>query len=213
MCHKKLKRKYNNNSDSSSKNKKKERNKNNTNNFVAQRRSRRRTLSEVLIEEEQALAEALDHPDCRQHFYKALYSTEIGCGLYTSKLIKKGEVVIEFKAQLVERQLITRAEGLSIERYLETQEPSPENDTYIFYFDFSIVGRAYALLVDRQDLSFFINHSHFNPNLVPKASSVNGEIRLYFIAIKDIEIHEQLFYDYCDNQSESIQNFPWLKTT
>uniref|UniRef100_A0AC35EXQ1 Uncharacterized protein n=1 Tax=Panagrolaimus sp. PS1159 TaxID=55785 RepID=A0AC35EXQ1_9BILA len=94
MCHKKLKRQNHSNSDSSAKN-----NKNNTNNnfVVAQRRSRRRTFSEVLIEEEQALAEALDHPDCRQHFYKALYSTEIGCGLYTSKFIKKGEVVIEFK--------------------------------------------------------------------------------------------------------------------
>uniref|UniRef100_A0A914QG86 Uncharacterized protein n=1 Tax=Panagrolaimus davidi TaxID=227884 RepID=A0A914QG86_9BILA len=97
MCHKKLKRKYSSNSDSSSKNKKERNKNNNINNFVAQRRSRRRTLSEVLIEEEQALAEALDHPDCRQHFYKALYSAEIGCGIYTSKLIKKGEVVIEFK--------------------------------------------------------------------------------------------------------------------
>uniref|UniRef100_A0A914PL41 Uncharacterized protein n=1 Tax=Panagrolaimus davidi TaxID=227884 RepID=A0A914PL41_9BILA len=99
MCHKKVKRKYSSNSDSFSKNKK-QTNKN-SNNFVAQRRSRRRTLSEVLIEEEQALAEALDHPDCRQHFYKALYSTEIGCGLYTSKLIKKGEVVIEFKGMCI----------------------------------------------------------------------------------------------------------------
>uniref|UniRef100_A0AC34FQ84 Uncharacterized protein n=1 Tax=Panagrolaimus sp. ES5 TaxID=591445 RepID=A0AC34FQ84_9BILA len=156
MCYKKL-----TNTNNSSESKCNENS--NNNNFIAQRRSRRRTFSENQIEEEQALAEALDHPDCRQHFYTALFNTEIGCGLYTSKCIKKGEVVIEFKGQL-----ITRAEGLSIERYLETQEPSPENITYVFFFDFPIGGRAHAFLVDPKDLSYFLNHSHLSPNLVPK---------------------------------------------
>jgi len=56
-----------------------------------------------------------------------------------------------------------------------------------------------------------INHSR-NGNLTPKAvKQENLEIpNLYFVASRDIEVGEELLYDYGDRSAKSRKEFPWL---
>jgi SET domain-containing protein len=56
-----------------------------------------------------------------------------------------------------------------------------------------------------------INHSKKLRNVKTEIVEANiGHPRLFFRAIRDIKIGEQLFYDYGERDREILRNFPWL---
>ena len=59
-------------------------------------------------------------------------------------------------------------------------------------------------------LGRLINHSKTKANVVTKVVEVDGSPRLCLIAKRDIEIGEELQYDYGDRRKEAIELFPWL---
>lgn len=54
-----------------------------------------------------------------------------------------------------------------------------------------------------------INHSR-NGNLITKVVEVKGAPRLILIAKRDIDVSEELTYDYGDRSRESLRHHPWL---
>ncbi|CDJ31562.1 SET domain-containing protein, putative [Eimeria mitis] len=58
-----------------------------------------------------------------------------------------------------------------------------------------------------------INHSRKNPNLKPKAEAVDGDandLRLFFVALRDIHEGEELLVDYGERDPEALKQNPWL---
>ena len=55
-----------------------------------------------------------------------------------------------------------------------------------------------------------INHSRKNSNCQPKVFVVRDQPRLILVALRDIEIDEELFYDYGERRKDIVEVFPWL---
>lgn len=55
-----------------------------------------------------------------------------------------------------------------------------------------------------------INHSILQANVAPKSVEVDGKIRLYFKALRDITTGEELVYDYGERSKCIIKAHPWL---
>lgn len=58
-----------------------------------------------------------------------------------------------------------------------------------------------------------INHSCLRPNLKTKVVDVGDKFHLIMIALRDINIGEELLYDYGDRTPESVASNPWLKNS
>ena len=93
-------------------------------------------------------------------------------GCYTTTLIKKGSMVIEYTGPL-----ISKDEG---DKRYEGREY-----TYLFGMD---DGRV----IDGHGMAAFINHS-CDPNC--ETDEIDG--KLWIIALRDIQAGEELSYDYC----------------
>ena len=55
-----------------------------------------------------------------------------------------------------------------------------------------------------------INHSRKNSNCQPKVFVVRDQPRLILVALRDIEIGEELYYDYGERRKDIVEAFPWL---
>ena len=55
-----------------------------------------------------------------------------------------------------------------------------------------------------------VNHSRKAPNALLKVFSIDGVPRLCLIAFRNIEIGEELLYDYGERRKEVIESNPWL---
>lgn len=59
----------------------------------------------------------------------------------------------------------------------------------------------------------YINHLSKSPNLSTRVvQDQNNKWRLFFVAIRDININDELSYDYYDRSKESLEAFSWLAT-
>lgn len=83
--------------------------------------------------------------------------------------------------------------------------------SYILEFKFN--ERRWAIDATEEDGSVgrLINHSKCNKNIKPVVSIINGQPKVFFVAIRDINRNEELLYDYCDTSRNSKKIFPWLK--
>lgn len=59
-------------------------------------------------------------------------------------------------------------------------------------------------------LGRLVNHSRQSPNLQTKVVFFREKPRLILVARRDIEIGEELLYDYGDRSKESLEAHPWL---
>lgn len=59
-------------------------------------------------------------------------------------------------------------------------------------------------------LGRLINHS-VKGNLTPRILGVGGTPRLYFYAARDINVGEQLSYNYGENRQRVLKTLPWLR--
>lgn len=58
-----------------------------------------------------------------------------------------------------------------------------------------------------------INHSYLKPNLKSKVIELPNSIHLCLFAKRDIQIGEELSYDYRDRRHLTVVYNPWLKCT
>ena len=65
---------------------------------------------------------------------------------------------------------------------------------------------------DDGSLGRLINHSRQSPNVVMKTHVVEGKPRVVFVACKEIEIGEEITYDYGEKRKAFLDRNPWLRS-
>jgi hypothetical protein len=120
----------------------------------------------------------------------------VGYGLFTAEDIAQDDFVIEYVGEL-----ITHDEGVRREARRGDVFDEDSNISYVFtllenegiWVDAAIYG----------NLSRYINHASEHDrrgcNITPRILYVNGEYRIKFTAIRDIEAGEELFFNYGEN--------------
>lgn len=120
----------------------------------------------------------------------------VGYGLFTAEDIAQDDFVIEYVGEL-----ITHDEGVRREARRGDVFDEDSNISYVFtllenegiWVDAAIYG----------NLSRYINHASENDkrgcNITPRILYINGEYRIKFTAMRDIQAGEELFFNYGEN--------------
>lgn len=63
---------------------------------------------------------------------------------------------------------------------------------------------------DDKRMGRLINHCRTKPNIVAKVIEIGETPHLCFLAAKDIDVAEELLYDYGERRGDIIKLYPWL---
>ena len=65
-----------------------------------------------------------------------------------------------------------------------------------------------------KSLGRLINHSRQHSNLIPQVveDDIDGKSRVIFKSSKDVNVGDELLYDYGERRRECMKELPWLKS-
>ncbi|XP_051751584.1 lysine methyltransferase 5Ab [Ctenopharyngodon idella] len=125
-----------------------------------------------------------------------------GRGIFADRSFQKDQFVVEYHGDLLE---------ISDAKARESQyAQDPSTGCYMYYFRYHDKTYCVDATKETNRLGRLINHSK-NGNLQTKLHDINGTPHLIFLASRDIEVDEELLYDYGDRSKEAIAAHPWLK--
>ncbi|THU97637.1 hypothetical protein K435DRAFT_58175 [Dendrothele bispora CBS 962.96] len=104
-------------------------------------------------------------------------------GLYAMERISRGEMVIEYVGEIIRAQVADKRE--------KTYERQGIGSSYLFRIDEDLVVDA----TKKGNLGRLINHS-CDPNCTAKIITINGEKKIVIYAKQDIELGDEITYDY-----------------
>ncbi|EGO01096.1 hypothetical protein SERLA73DRAFT_50848 [Serpula lacrymans var. lacrymans S7.3] len=104
-------------------------------------------------------------------------------GLYAMERISRGEMVIEYVGEVIRAQVADKRE--------KVYERQGIGSSYLFRIDEDLVVDA----TKKGNLGRLINHS-CDPNCTAKIITINGEKKIVIYAKQDIELGEEITYDY-----------------
>eukprot|EP00039_Didymoeca_costata_P018539 m.333896 g.333896 ORF g.333896 m.333896 type:complete len:269 (-) comp17241_c0_seq1:1033-1839(-) len=130
-----------------------------------------------------------------------------GFGVLTSKKFKKGEYVCEYSGDLVTMKQAKERELSYIKE--DNKKGLAVSMCYMYYLEHG--GRKLCVDATKSGrIGRLINHSRKNPNLQTKLFVVDDVPHLGLVAIRDIDIGEEVSYDYGEKDPTVIQAHPWL---
>lgn len=163
----------------------------------------RRSQAERWWEEEEKQINIVDHviygepwPDLEEATFK-----NRGRGLVAVKSFKAGDVLCHY-----EGKLYTGKEAVSYEAKLDEEGKS----TYAYKFRHQDQPALIDGSAESGDQGRLINHSPKHPNLRPKSAVVAGKLTILFYALKDINIGDEILYDYGQRANTKNQLPQWL---
>ena len=116
----------------------------------------------------------------------------------------KGDWVIEYKGKLLNHKEASANET----RY--------SLDSTLGCFMFYFKANEKSLCLDATTVSLdkgrMMNHSMKSPSVQAKVILHQGKPRVVFLAKRDIQIGEEIVYDYGDRSPQTLEVNPWLKT-
>ncbi|CAF0970469.1 unnamed protein product [Adineta steineri] len=125
-----------------------------------------------------------------------------GRGVYTTKKFFRNDYIVEYAGEL-----LTQAEAKQRENIYGRNH---NIGCYMYYFKWGEKVFCVDATEETNRLGRLINHSRKNSNCQPKVFVVRDQPRLVLVALRDIDIGEELFYDYGERRKDIIESFPWL---
>ena len=165
------------------------------------RRSERRVHAASKVEKEKLLEDAI--LNMKEDGLEVRNIEEKGRGVFSTKKFVKGDLVCEYAGELIDYNIAKEREA----RYLE----DPEVGSYMYFFCYK--DRKYCVDATKETdrLGRLLNHSKSKSNVCTKLHPINDMPRLILLAAQDIDIGEELVYDYGDRSKDSLESHPWLK--
>lgn len=78
------------------------------------------------------------------------------------------------------------------------------------FMDMTLCNCSIDATKDDHRYGRMVNHSKKVPNALLKVFTINGVPRLCLMALRNIQIGEELLYDYGERRKEVIESNPWL---
>ncbi|MCD9637677.1 hypothetical protein HAX54_021089 [Datura stramonium] len=120
-------------------------------------------------------------------------------GLYTSRFISQGEMVVEYVGEIVGLRVADKRET----EYLSGKKLQYKSACYFFRIDQEHIVDA----TQKGGIARFVNHSCM-PNCVARIISVRNEKKVVFFAERDIYPGEEITYDYNFNHEDEGKKIP-----
>jgi len=126
-----------------------------------------------------------------------------GRGVFATRAFAKGDFIVEYAGDLISL------------REAKKRETNYAKDAaigcYMYFFEFK--GKSYCIDATAESgrLGRLLNHSKTENNCHTKLFDVESRPILAILASRDIELDEELLYDYGDRSSDALKAHPWLK--
>ncbi|XP_031279661.1 uncharacterized protein LOC116138078 isoform X3 [Pistacia vera] len=148
--------------------------------------------------------------DCRKEYARhkqakgwkhlVVYKSGIhALGLYTSRFISRGEMVVEYVGEIVGLRVADKREN----EYDSGRKLQYKSACYFFRIDKEHIIDATC----KGGIARFVNHSCL-PNCVAKVISVRNDKKVVFFAERDIYPGEEITYDYHFNHEDEGKKIP-----
>lgn len=126
---------------------------------------------------------------------------KIGRGIKTTKRFQQKEVLMRYFAELITAEELARREARG------------PKEGHFYRYKFQFQQKTYFLDATREDGTYgrLMNHSKRNPNVRAKPVEIDGGPAIIFVAMRDLEVGEELRYDYGERDPEVVEANPWLK--
>lgn len=124
-----------------------------------------------------------------------------GRGIVTTRAFQRKDFVVEYAGELVD---VPEAKDREVD-YLVGQK-----GCYMYYFNHKDKNYCVDATAESEFYGRLVNHSRRRPNCVVKVVEVKGKPHLVLLALRDIDIGEEILYDYGDRSKESLMAHPWL---
>lgn len=120
-------------------------------------------------------------------------------GLYSSQLINRGTMVVEYVGEIIGQKVADKRE----KEYEASNRLQYKSACYFFKIDKDNIIDA----TRKGGIARFVNHS-CQPNCVAKIITVRSEKKVVFFATRDINPGEEITYDYHFNSEDEGEKIP-----
>uniref|UniRef100_A0A914CMV9 [histone H4]-lysine(20) N-methyltransferase n=1 Tax=Acrobeloides nanus TaxID=290746 RepID=A0A914CMV9_9BILA len=169
--------------------------------FFPVRRSNRKSAKEVEKEKLDELAKLI-YTAGNEKYLGVHYFPEKGRGILSLKRFARNEFVVEYKGDLLDYNTAKRRE--------QEYSRNAEVGSYMYFFKRNGQGYCIDATEETPYKGRLINHSILRPNLKTKVVELPNSFHLVLVAKRDIEIDEELLYDYGDRTPLTVAKNPWL---
>ena len=125
-----------------------------------------------------------------------------GRGVFTTKRFFRNDYIVEYAGEL-----LTQIEARQRETLYGRNH---KIGCYMYYFKWGEKVFCVDATEETNRLGRLINHSRKNSNCQPKVFVIRDQPRLVLVALRDIDVGEELAYDYGERRKEILEAFPWL---
>ncbi|XP_071943894.1 N-lysine methyltransferase KMT5A-like [Antedon mediterranea] len=168
-------------------------------NYFPIRRSNRKSKRQLAIEKKQRIEEAI--LEKKEEGIEVKDIVGKGRGVVATRHFSKGDFIVEYAGNLIDRKEAKLKEA----EYLQDTSIG----CYMYYFIYKNKQYCVDATAESGRLGRLINHSKHG-NCCTKLTSIDDTPYLILCASKDIEIDQELLYDYGDRDKESLEAHPWL---
>lgn len=140
-------------------------------------------------------------PKLDESEFEVRFSKEKNRCLYTTKFIKKDDVVIEYVGEIVTTTSEMKKREISYAK----------NNLGCYILEFSFKGKKAYIDATEETIhkARLMNHSN-DANLMPFKRIINDRPQIFFKAKVDINPNTELVWDYGDRRRAVVENNPWL---
>jgi len=126
-----------------------------------------------------------------------------GRGLRALRPFSRGEFVVEYKGDIIYYDEASHRE--------KEYSKDPEIGSYMYFFKFRERRMCVDATAETPYKGRLLNHSAIKPNLYPRVLDFGNFFCVGLFALRDIDVGEELLYDYGDHSRSSVTMNPWLK--
>ncbi|PIC42089.1 hypothetical protein B9Z55_009278 [Caenorhabditis nigoni] len=171
--------------------------------FFHVRRSTRKTGKQIKLEAHENLRDLVLNKS-NEAILEIYLDAVKGRGIKTTVNFSKGDFVLEYIGNMMEY-----SEAKTVEEAYSHEEVG----SYMYFFEHKNKKWCIDATAESPFKGRLINHSVLRPNLKTKVVEIDGRHHLIFVALREIEVGEELLYDYGDRSAETLANNPWLLNT
>lgn len=125
-----------------------------------------------------------------------------GRGVFATRKFDRGDFVCEYAGEIISYKAAKKRE--------ELYAADSSIGCYMYFFEHKSKQYCIDATAETDRLGRLFNHSKLGGNCHTKLFEMNQKPYLILVASRDIEIGEELTYDYGERNKVAIESHPWL---
>jgi histone-lysine N-methyltransferase SETD8 len=166
------------------------------------RKSTRKCKSDLDKEKREQLEQAIK--EHREDGLQVRHMENKGRGVFATQCFERGQFLCEYAGETISYKVAKKRE--------EIYAADKSIGCYMYFFEYKSKQYCVDATAETDRLGRLFNHSKLGGNCHTKIFEINSRPHLIIVASRNIEVGEELMYDYGDRNKCSLESHPWLAT-